>query len=433
MNTFAAAPFAVAIVIVSFLAPTELSLYLAGLRLPLHRVAILVAFPFALAQFLTGRARFKSYDILFMLYAVWTTNVFMFHSGYEGFVFGGSLALESFGSYIAARAFIRNREQFLASFRLLMTVVAAAGVIALPEMLFGSHFTHDTLQGLTGYVVQRGVEVRQGLTRAYGTFDHPIHLGVFNASVLALAWYTATSFTERTVRIGIILLGTSTALSSAPFLCLGLQVGMMIWEKATRRLPNRLPITVAALVGLYIGASLVMTRSPINFIATGMTLDPWTGFYRMMIWEWGLQNVWDNPWAGLGPNDWVRADWMAAATVDSLWLVIMMQQGLPAMVLLALAIILLTRGVARTLKRSKSALDKAIGRGWIMSLIALALLACTVHLWNSLYAYLFFFLGAAGWLADPAPKRAKAARPLDTAIAPRDWHALPGSPAMPAR
>ena len=75
---------------------------------------------------------------------------------------------------------------------------------------------------------------------------------------------------------------------------------MMIWEAATRRLPNRIPITVAALAGLYVGASLVMTRSPVNFIATGMTLDPWTGFYRMMIWEWGLQNVWDNPWAGLG-------------------------------------------------------------------------------------------------------------------------------------
>ena len=404
-------PLPVALVIVSFLAPSELSLYLAGLRLPLHRVVLLAAFPLALMALLSGKARPRLFDLLFGAYACWTAFVFWLHSGYQGFVFGGSLALESFGAFIVARAYIRSRTQFLASFKLLMTVVAVAGLIALPEMLLGKHFAHDALQQMTGYVVQRGIEVRARLTRAYGTFDHPIHLGVFNASVLALAWYTAESHAQRMQRVAIVMLATLTSLSSAPFLCIGLQVAMMLWERVTRPIPSRVAVSVAIVVGLYIGASLVMTRSPLNFIATGLTLDPWTGFYRLMIWEYGLQNVWANPWIGIGQNDWVRADWMTAATVDSMWLVIMMQQGLPGFLLVASAIVLLCRGVARRVRRTKDGLERRIGRGWIMSLVALSLLACTVHLWNSVYAYLFFFLGAAGWMADPPKVRKPARRP----------------------
>ena len=429
MKLFYAAPLPIAFVIVSFLAPTELSLYLAGLRLPLHRLAILIALPFALARIASGASRITLYDILFACFAAWTVFVFWLHLDTQGFTYGGSLALESFGTYIVARAFIRSQAQFLASFRLLMTVVAIAGLIALPEMLLGRHFTHDTLQQLTGHVVKRGISIRHRLTRAYGTFDHPIHLGVFNASVLALAWYTAIDARQRIQRVGIVLLATLTAVSSAPFLCIGLQIAMMIWEKTTRRIPGRFHLTVAALVGLYIGASLVMKRTPIEFIATGMTLDPWTGFYRLQIWEYGLQNVWANPWIGIGLNDWVRADWMASGTADALWLVIMMQQGVPAMILLGLAICLLCRAVARRIKRTGNEMERFIARGWIMSLIALSLLACTVHLWNSVYAYLFFFLGAAGWMADPARS---AARTRASPAAARSDPILPGSRPVPA-
>jgi len=51
---------------------------------------------------------------------------------------------------------------------------------------------------------------------------------------------------------------------------------------------------------------------------------------------------------------------------------------------------------------------RGLARGWTMSLIALSAVATTVHLWNVPYSYFFFFLGAAGWLADPAKVRATA-------------------------
>ena len=55
-----------------------------------------------------------------------------------------------------------------------------------------------------------------------------------------------------------------------------------------------------------------------------------------------------------------------------------------------------------------------------MSLIALCLIATTVHLWNVPYAFFFFFLGMAGWLADPVRAKAKAnvAKPVDPRSVP---------------
>jgi hypothetical protein len=52
--------------------------------------------------------------------------------------------------------------------------------------------------------------------------------------------------------------------------------------------------------------------------------------------------------------------------------------------------------------------------GWMISLTALLLVACTVHYWNVPYAYFFFFLGLGGWMADPL----RQARPAAVAKKP---------------
>lgn len=61
-------------------------------------------------------------------------------------------------------------------------------------------------------------------------------------------------------------------------LCLSLQGGMLVWDRVTRPIKSRMALTLAGLAGVYIGMSLLSNRTPIAFIATGMTLDPWTGF-----------------------------------------------------------------------------------------------------------------------------------------------------------
>lgn len=405
-----ATPKPVIFLIVAFLCPTEFSLYVDGLRIPPHRLALLVLLPIALARLTLQRnLKIRSYDLAFVLFNIWTVAIFMHHQGQsDGLVYGGSLALDGLGAYLVARTWIRDAAQFHAVLRTMTFAIAAAALIALPETLFGQTFTHDTLAAITGYVHPTAVETRLGLTRAYGTFDHPIHYGTFCATLLAQFWYATTSVRQKRKRAALLAGATLLGLSSAPILCLALQTAMLIWERLTRGIPNRTALTLSILVGLYIGASIVMTRSPINLIATGMTLDSWTGYYRLQIWENGLNNVYANPWLGIGLNDWERPWWMVSPTIDAFWLVIAMREGIPGITTLVLGVALIMRAVVTRGLRHSDAETRRLARGWIMSMIALALIGCTVHFWNVLYAFFFFFIGLAGWIADPVRVRAMA-------------------------
>src|SRR5687768_5312651 len=111
IRAVSAAPTSVVLILLSFLCPTEFSLYVEGLRLPPYRLALLVLFPVALARLVSGAgaARLRGFDVAFALYAAWTLGVYTLHGeGQDGLVYGGSLALESLGAYIVARAFVRD-------------------------------------------------------------------------------------------------------------------------------------------------------------------------------------------------------------------------------------------------------------------------------------------------------------------------------------
>ena len=417
MRAASKVPIPVALVLVSFLCPTEFSLYMAGLRLPPHRLALLLLLPVALFKIVTSRdQRLRAFDVLLILYGIWTLGVYAQHAGKDGFVYGGSLALEALGGYFIARAFVRTTEQLRATMRAFMASVAVAALIALPETLLGQTFTHDILHRLTGYYHPTGVETRLGLTRAYGTFDHPIHYGTFCAALFALFWFTELRQVKRRINGALMAFATFLGLSSAPMLCLGLQGGMLVWDRFTRPIKGRMTLTLAGLVGVYIAMSVLSSRSPIAFIATGMTLDPWTGFYRLQIWENGMLNVWANPWTGIGLGDWERPWWMISDTVDAYWLVTAMRQGIPSFLLLALAIVVLGRDVIKRRMRHADAQTRVIAMGWMMSLIALSLVGCTVHYWNVLHTFFFFFIGLGAWIADPT--RAALTNPAGQTVQP---------------
>ena len=415
------APWPIAILIASFLCPTELSLYLGGLRLPPHRVALLMLLPIAVYRLLTRRdIHIRNFDYVMVAYNAAILAVFSYHGeqliGPEltpsnGFAYGGSLALEGIGGYLVARAWIRDLDEFKATLKLLIASALLVGLIALPDMFMGEYVVHNLLRSSFGGDPLPPVEYRLGLARATSVFDHPIHLGTYCSILVALAWGIEKRVSRRIGYAAVAIAATLTAMSSAPILCIIVQVILITAERLTRGIPQRLSIAAAVMVVLYAAASVVATRSPIAFIATGMTLDSWTGYYRLMIWEYGMENVMNHPIFGLGLADWERPKWMASSTIDAFWLVTAMRTGLPTLMLLIVTIILLGTRAARGMRQSKNAEIRAAGRGWLMSLGALILIACTVHFWNVLYAYFFFFLGLAGWIADPkrSPARAQPA------------------------
>lgn len=408
-------PLPVLALIVGLILPVELSFNLGLMRLAPHRVVLLVCFLPAFLKLISGRGiRVRACDVLFVLYNAWSVMVYMLHLGPgKGLEFGGALALESLGSYVVVRAYVRNYESFRAVTGTLFLALLLVGSIAAVEAVSGVHFVHDWLRQVTGYYHPVSGEKRLGLLRAYSTFDHPILYGCFCASILSLMWLTHDKTSHRVMKSGAVAGFTFFGLSSAPLLTLMVQSAFITWEKLTRRHKDRVKILLALLVIGYVIIDLISTRPAYEAILMRVTLDPWTAFYRIQIWTFGIANIMEHPMWGIGQGDWERLRWMASSTVDAFWLVIPMRIGLPSITLLLAAIAMLLVGVHK--RRHRYRRDAAAERAaiaWTISFLALALVGLTVHYWNAMHAYFFFMLGLAGWLLDPVRERQPSHRPI---------------------
>jgi hypothetical protein len=254
--------------------------------------------------------------------------------------------------------------------------------------------------------------------------------------MLALIWCAEARGLWRILKGATVVFATFLALSSAPLLSIALQSGMLIWEYATRGIAFRIAISLAIVTGLYIGVSLVATRSPLMLLIAGATFDPWTGIYRMMIWENGLNNVWAFPLTGLGLADWARPDWMVASTIDAYWLVLAMRSGIPAFLIVTIALLLLLRKAVTRSITSRNRSRRRLATGWVISMLSLCVLGCTVHYWNGLHAAMFFYIGLGGVFADPRRVRALSHARFSTAsrqrpVSPQAWPATPHTALQP--
>jgi hypothetical protein len=208
---------------------------------------------------------------------------------------------------------------------------------------------------------------------------------------------------------------------------------MLIWDSVTRSSKMRLHLTIGAIVMAYLAASFVTSRSPIHVLVTSSTFDPWTAYYRLLIWEHGLNNVWDNVTMGIGLAEWERPQWMVASTVDAFWLVTAMRTGVPAFLLLCLSIFLIGRAVTKRTSASKDKELQRLALGWMISLIALCLIGATVHYWNVPHTYFYFVIGLGGWLADPKRAKKALANVHRRQVPPAYAHAAPLRPAPALR
>jgi hypothetical protein len=127
---------------------------------------------------------------------------------------------------------------------------------------------------------------------------------------------------------------------------------------------------------------------------------------------------------------------MVSESIDAFWLLLGIRTGLPTVVFLLSAMGLLVDAAAKVWRRHPNWLVKRYAKAWFISFIAFMRVGCTVHFWNVLSCYFFFFLGFAGWIRDPvrrqpvalptaadAPRRRRRARPAET---------MPSSVPLPA-
>src|SRR5690606_32529254 len=107
------------------------------------------------------------------------------------------------------------------------------------------------------------------------------------------------------------------------------QFMLLVWDRKTRHIQSRWKIFCAIGLAMYVCVDLISNRSAMKVFLSYLTFSPGTAYNRIIIFEWGIQDVWRNPMLGIGFNVWTRPEWMHSTSMDNFWLVQAVTFGIP--------------------------------------------------------------------------------------------------------
>lgn len=362
-------------------------------------------------------------DILFVFHIVWMGVSLSFNNPNLLISQIGSVGLEFIGGYFLARAFIRSAEDFVAMIKFFVLLVCLSVPLAIHESLTGRPAMIELLWRLPFFVTEKIVTIdgRLGLERAQVAFGTPIHYGLFCSvafSMTLVGLKDVIKDSSRWILAGVIGTGVFLSLSSGALLPVFMQFFLVMWYWIFKKVRSRWIILLSIIAVIYVGIDLASNRTPIKVFFTYATFSSHNAYWRSIIFEWGMKNVWDNPWIGLGLNDWVRPWFMYSGSMDNFWLVIAVRNGIPGFLLLATGYAIVMYKVMRVNLENNITLAR-IRLAWVITFISLTFTLCTVHVWSSVYSLVFFLFGAGVWLFTSELPGADDATAKVTGPAPR--------------
>ncbi|MGR3540531.1 MAG: O-antigen ligase family protein [Hasllibacter sp.] len=373
---------------------TPVALTVAGIRLTPIRVAMLLTIVPLTANLLMGRyGRVTGADVAILGLGAWLFVPMIVHHGGERVAFAGISAIEYVGAWLLGRAFVRGADAFARLIRLhlwsLIVLLPFAlielqtGRIVIPSLVpapFETLSRHDSASG------------RMGLERVYAVMEHPILWGLYCSLGIAGLAYVLRSVLWKGAAMGFATFMTFTSLSSAPLIAVGIQGALLVWGWMTKE-RWRLAITLFAI--LYVALSILSDRGPIKLTIAYLTFNQGSAYTRIFIFEYGAAAVMNSPLVGVGFNDYPKPHWLTGS-VDNFWLVQALRYGLPGVVLTALPFALHLLAMARAPLQDEG--DRRMRAAHGITVVALAFVLGTVHVWGNAQAFIFFYLGAGAWM-----------------------------------
>ncbi|GHA47704.1 hypothetical protein GCM10008927_10780 [Amylibacter ulvae] len=377
----------------------------------LRVILLVMIIPLYVRLALGKYGRVNLVDILFFLYIIWAGLCLQINNPDRAVEFLGSNALDFLGGYMLTRAYIRNREEYIAFQRMLIVMVVCTVPFAIYEAITATAPITEIINKIPGFKSHPDFwniinERRMGIMRTQVIFQHPIHYGLFCSTIFALAYVGTKGIYSDTKRIFIccaIGLGVVLSVSSAPLLGIAFQCGLIAWALIFRDVPRRWLILTTLFVVCYVVVDLLSNRTPIKVLISYLTFSAHSGYWRVLIFEWGVVNVINNPIFGIGLNDWVRPSWMHDDSVDNFWLLNAMRYGIPGLILISVPYFYaLFRIGLRNFDGDRELW--LLRRGWVMSFAGMTFALCTVHIWETVYSFTFLLFGAGMWMMTAKPK-----------------------------
>ena len=393
-------PFPVVLFLLSVITP--ISFFVGPLNLTPTRLILLILVVKLSIDLVRGKfGRIMLVDVMFFLHVVWVAVALMANNPDRVIEFAGSTGVEFIGAYLIGRGYIRDKATFLRLVRLLVFIMVFLLPFALIESLINRPLILEFWSKVPGVqvIVNSFMDKRWGLERAQVILHHPILFGVFASSAFSLCVIGLKGVYSNFLHLlfsASVFACVFLSLSGGALMSIMMQLVLIVWAYLFNFTKSRWLFLLGFTCFSYIVVDLLSNRTPIMVFLHYATFSPHTAYWRTIIFDYGMDNVWANPIFGVGLNEWERPFWMYSGSMDNFWLVMAVRYGLPGFALVAVPFVWALWKIGRRDFDGDHALWQ-LRRAWVFTFFGLAMSMMTVHIWSTVYAYVFFLFGSGMW------------------------------------
>lgn len=371
-------------------------------RLSAYRVLLLIFFFPSLYLLFSGKVgKVRTPDYCVMLICLWYCLSVIYHYGVAEMVQPmGIFIIECLGAYMIGRCFIRTPEAYYKTVRLLFWLVILVTPFAFYEAVTGQNTILKIFDSLGTTYTDVYKDRRMGLDRVQGPFAHPIHFGVFFGALVSVtyyvigygrSWFGKVFFTIWTVAVGAL------ALSSGPLAALTAQAMFILWDVIFQRVKKRWYILTGLALLAYVLVDSLSNRNPFQVFISYLAFNEFTAYNRILIFEWGTKNIFDNPIFGIGFENWERLSWMTPS-FDMFWLLPAMQHGAIMLVLYFTLFFWFFLKAAHA--KIENPRVSAYRVAYVSTLFGVFMSGWTVHYWDATFVFFIFLMSSGMWIID---------------------------------
>jgi len=371
------------------------------LLLSFSRILFLIMVPVLFLQLFSGRfGKFIWTDFFVIAHVLWLGISIAVNNSDVFVTFMGSQAVIFFGGYLAARATIRTKEDFIAFARILGLIVVVFLPFAFLETLDSKMIIARLIDQIPGVRSNPDVnyQPRLGFHRAQVVFSHPIHFGLYCSMAFSLILIGLHGLLPKPIRLawaGAIGFATFLSLSSGPFLSMMAQLGLWMYRAVLRPVKQKWAILMGSTAFIYLVLEILSDRPAYIAIVEKLAFSSHTAHVRKILLDYGLAQVGRTPILGVGYNEWELPVYMSGS-VDNYWLMTALTAGIPSFLFFLGAFLFTIIAVARRTFDEGSLLSN-LRTSWLFVMTSLMLTLATVAIWSEVASMTFFFIGAGIW------------------------------------
>lgn len=375
--------------------PHTIAFYAGSFLVTSYRAYMIAIFPLLLFTLARNNLRLTAPDVAMLAFTIWAPICIFLNFENSSTERSGQFLLEVPLAYFLGRVCFTSFLQLKQVVVGLFFIAAVAALIGIPEAISHQKPIIEWTSRITGIdpgFYNPGTDVRMGMRRAQAFFENTILFGLFGCSLLAFVWYLERRPYHRLIKLCVIGIVVFLSLSTTPAVAAVTQIIFITIETATRRLRNRAIIITAFFALGFMLVEVIYPPGAFGFLVNYVAFNPISSYNRILIWNYGLENLAEHPWFGLNPENWRRA-WFMGNTIDNFWIYNALLTGVFGWVLVAAIPLLAIVHFSRVRVSFRMYEYIAWRRAWTAVIVAFVFAGFAVAFFGRIQPFYYFLLG----------------------------------------